>query len=95
MTPEDTRLLVYRRDRGRCSHCGKPVPWPGQLAHRISQSKAMLRKYGKEVIHHPLNLKLVCSLHCNDLVSISNHPVAEKELVERIRHELDHSRGGS
>lgn len=84
MTPDDKRILVYRRDKGRCRHCGKPVAWPGQLAHLIPQSKAMLRRYGKEVIHHPLNLALVCGLACNDAVSISNHLVAENELVKRI-----------
>jgi hypothetical protein len=86
---EDTKAYVYARDRGRCRNCGKPVPWPGQSAHCIPQSRAMLKKYGARVIHHPLNQKLVCGLACNDAVSISNHPVKERELVILIQEDLE------
>jgi hypothetical protein len=50
----------------------------------------MLRLYGAHVIHHPLNMWLVCGLFCNDMASISNHPVQERRLVERIRYALKH-----
>ena len=89
MTPDEVRMLVYRRAGGRCHVCKTRVPWPGQLAHKIPQSKVMMKKYGRAVIHHPLNMELVCGLYCNDRVSISNHPVAIAELVTKIRRELE------
>ena len=60
------------------------------LAHRIPQSKHNLKTYGKEVIHHELNLACVCSLRCNSRVlrNLATHPVEGKELIERIREEL-------
>lgn len=88
MTQDAARTAVYTLARGKCWVCRKPVPWPGQLAHRIPQSRAMLRRYGVAVIHHPINLRLVCGLACNDAVSISNHPVQERELVRRIEYEI-------
>ncbi len=89
MTIDEARIHVYNREGGRCENCDVRVPWfSAQLAHRIPQSRAMLRKYGRAVIHHPLNLALACSLECNDGLSISNHPEAERLLVIRIKAEL-------
>jgi 5-methylcytosine-specific restriction endonuclease McrA len=89
LTIEETRSYVFTRDQGLCVNCGRPI-YLGQpqVAHLIPQRKSMVRRYGTAVIHHPLNLAAVCSLECNDGVSLSNHPVAERELVERIRKAL-------
>lgn len=90
MTIDETRRYVFTRDQGLCVNCGRNIAYgQPQLAHLIPQSKAMLRKYGASVIHHPLNLAAACSLECNSALSISNHPVAERELVERIRKSIE------
>lgn len=87
---EDMRRLVWREQRGLCWKCRKPVMVTDmQLAHRIPQDKAMLRRYGSEVLHHRANLRGACSLECNDAASLRNHPVEEAELVERIRLDLE------
>lgn len=81
MDQREVRTFVFNRDGGRCTVCDRKVEWPGQLAHKIPQTKRNLHIYGESVIHHPLNMALVCGLHCNDKVSISNHPVEIADLV--------------
>lgn len=75
----EKRTAIFCRCGWICEVCGKPlrsgVP---QLAHRISNSKMNMRLYGKEVIHHDLNLAPVCSLACNSAVLIDGKPY-EKE----------------
>ena len=84
------RLMV---ERGcKCEVCGKQLHLGNlQLAHRIPKSKGYLKQYGKEVIHHPLNLATVCSLKCNSRVLLDpkTHPIEATELIERIKEDLD------
>ncbi len=86
MTIEEMKRYVFARDGYKCVVCGMPVNIYGtaQLAHRIPQTRANLRKYGAAVIHHPLNLASTCSLFCNSKVDIRNHPKAIQALVEEI-----------
>ena len=75
----------------RCEVCGREIsPATCQLAHVIPQTKNNLRTYGKAVLHHPLNLRCVCSLKCNSAVLMqpATHPKECKELVDLIRSEL-------
>lgn len=90
MISRETRLAVCERDLWMCVECDKPFGngYGFQLAHCIPRSKAMLRKYGAAVINHPMNLRLTCSLSCNDAQSISNHPITEALLVAMIRANL-------
>jgi len=71
-----------------CQVCGKSIHHYGvpQLAHRISQGKTNLKKYGAEIIHHGYNLVPVCSLDCNDACNIGFDPIAVQELIERIKN---------
>ena len=82
------RLMI---ERGcTCEVCGKPLHLGNlQIAHRIPKAKRYLKQYGKEVIHHPLNLATVCSLKCNDAVLLDpkTHPIEAAELIRRIRHD--------
>ena len=79
------RLMV---ERGcKCEVCGKPLHLGNlQLAHICPATKGYLKKYGKDVIHHPLNLATVCSLKCNDAVLLDpkTHPIEARELIRRI-----------
>lgn len=82
--------LVYHRDGGVCRFCGEIVPYPGDLAHIIPQTKSKAAMYGGEVIHHSYNLALVCSRRprCNDGMSIGYDPEGEKELVGSIEQAI-------
>ena len=85
---EDNKRTRYILAGNRCEHCGELMFYEqSQYAHRISKSKANLKKYGPEIIHHDLNLKLVCSLKCNSAVLLSpaTHPVEAEKLVNEIR----------
>lgn len=86
---EEKRLEIFERDKWTCQVCGKwlreGVP---QLAHRIAQTKANIRKYGKEVIHHPLNLVSVCSLRCNSACNIGFNRIECERLIGDIRGTL-------
>lgn len=83
----ETKEFVFNRDRWRCRVCNKPVnPFVAQLGHRIPQSKAMIKKYGKEIIHHPVNLLTTCSLECNNKVQV-NYEQEQLAIVYEILHE--------
>ena len=83
------RLML---DRGcKCEVCGKPLHLGNlQLAHICPATKGYLKKYGKDVINHPLNLATVCSLKCNDdvLLDPKTHPIEAQELMEKIKESL-------
>lgn len=64
-----------------CQICDRPA---NQLAHRIAQTKSNIRKYGKHIIHHWLNLLPVCSLKCNDACNIGFKPYEVSLLVKDI-----------
>lgn len=65
-----------------CERCGGPG-W--QLAHRIPNTVANIRKYGPEVIHHEFNLAVTCD-QCNQLVIV--HGTEEDRLVQAIQEDL-------
>ena len=83
---EEKRTRIYYRSGGRCEICEQPMPITTmQLGHRIGQTKPNLKKYGKEIIHHELNMKATCSLKCNSKADISFRPEEVRSLVEEIR----------
>ncbi len=85
---EDTKKAVYLRDGGTCQNCRKQIGPAGHCGHIIPQSQ--IARFGDEVVHHPLNMKWVCSLRCNHAVEISykGHPVAAQAHADMIRAEL-------
>lgn len=78
---EDLKLLMIAVEP-YCRVC-KIAP-SVQLAHRIPQTKAMLKKYGKAIIHHRKNLVPVCGLTCNSAVNIQHKPIEIEKLVNEI-----------
>jgi hypothetical protein len=81
----EQRLAIYERDGGICQFCGKPVDINSfQVAHRIAAAKWCYKKYGKEVIDHPLNKACTHAWACNDGMLITNNPVEREKLVDRI-----------
>ena len=73
------------RQGWKCYVCGKPLGTDLQWAHRLPQNAGNLAKYGKEVVHHRLNGVVVCSLECNQAVSVRNEVLWEAQLVAIIR----------
>lgn len=51
---------ILERDGYRCTYpgCNNTAT---SLAHGISKSKVNLRKYGKDIVHHPYNMFSVCN----------------------------------
>jgi 5-methylcytosine-specific restriction endonuclease McrA len=85
----ETKLAVFSRDSWKCVVCGKPAT---QIAHVIAQNKMNLRRYGAKVIHHPMNLRSVCSLQCNHAVEISTkaQPREATRIASEIKNELSY-----
>jgi hypothetical protein len=81
----EQRLAIYERDGGLCQFCGKPVDINSfQVAHRIARTVWTLKKYGREVIEHPLNKACTHAGKCNDGVLITNRPMECEALIDRI-----------
>ena len=86
---DDTRRYVFARAGWACEVCGRPLSaGVAQAAHRIPQNTRNLARYGKRVIHHPLNMAATCSLKCNAAVSIGGKPLEIAALVARIKKAL-------
>ncbi len=84
----EAKLRALRTNGNRCEVCGIDIgPHNTQLAHRIPQSNANLKKYGPEIVHHRFNLAATCSLECNGKVIV--HGLEEERLVARIRDDID------
>ena len=82
----DTREAKYTEQGGRCYICHRPVRYAFfQLAHRIPQRKWCIERWGKEVIHSPLNVFGVCGLECNAAVQMNPDTVEAEEFAEYIR----------
>lgn len=82
----EQKAAIIEAQGGLCAVCGAaPAIF---LAHRIPQTKANLRRYGRAVIHHSLNLVGVCSNPaCNDRVLIDGKPEEKRRLLAQIREE--------
>lgn len=84
----DIKIQIFSRDNWHCQYpgCDNPATC---LAHRIAQSKANIRKYGKEIIHHPMNMISVCTdLRHNSYFNIGFKRNRADELAIDIRNEI-------
>ena len=85
----EKKIQIYNVRGGMCQVCYKIISLAeSQLAHKISKSRQNIKKYGKEVIHHPKNIILTCGDkfgRCNDSVNISGNPMKVAELIEEIK----------
>jgi hypothetical protein len=81
---DDIKFTKWIAQKGLCEVCGEPLSkGQPQLAHKLEKSKPYLKKYGVDIIDHPLNLELVCSLHCNQSVLIGK--AKDKLIAEHVR----------
>lgn len=85
----EMKIRICNEQKNRCKVCGEFMYFP-QIAHRIPKTKAYLKRWGKEIIHHRLNLVAVCGLRCNAAVLLdpATHPIEAEALVEQIRSDL-------
>lgn len=86
----ETKVRVFKRDNYTCRACGGSILYycTPQLAHRIAATESNIKKFGKCVIHHDLNLAATCSLKCNDAQNIGFDRCAAEKLADEIRDEL-------
>lgn len=84
---DELRSYIFARDAYRCRSCRLSVYRSGfpQIAHRIANTKANVKRYGKEVINHPVNLASTCSLYCNGKMNIGFKTREADELAEKIK----------
>jgi 5-methylcytosine-specific restriction endonuclease McrA len=87
----ENRMELFDRDNWTCQICGEPILLYGtpQAAHKIKQAKHFIQKYGRDIIHHPENIKSVCSLECNAKVDLGNNWAEIAELAERIKYMVE------
>lgn len=91
----EIRKAVYRRSGGICeiSGCNNPIGFQTyHMAHIIGKGKTNMRLYGKEIIHHPLNIKATCGDACNRAASCGAHTEEIRVLVEKIRKNIENGR---
>ena len=88
---QEKRLQIFIKSGWVCEVCNGYLNRynSAQLGHRINQNKVNLKKYGKEVIHHPLNLAPTCCLECNGKVSLYGKDRQIRELVQKIQSDID------
>ena len=77
----------------KCAHCGKILSdnVMTDLAHILPQRKWILKKYGSEIIHHKLNMKVTChNDNCNSGVQMSpNKTMLVNAHVEKIKEAIE------
>lgn len=82
----EERLAIHTRDLGICRSCGRPVGVNSfQVAHRIANTVANRKRYGAEIIDHPLNKATTHAGRCNDAMNCGFNPEKCREIVEAIR----------
>lgn len=82
----EERLGIYTREHGICQACGKPVPMGSfEVAHRIANTVGNRKRFGAEVIDHPLNKATTHPGRCNDAMNCGFKPDECKRIVEAIR----------
>lgn len=87
MTEEQKRQreAVYAVSGGVCEVCGRPlIDGQPQGAHRIANTKTNRYLWGANVIDHPLNMAMTCSLKCNQAVNIGMDEGACWRLAKKI-----------
>lgn len=82
----EERIRIYVRDHGICQACGEPVDINiFQVAHKIANTLSNRKRFGDEVIDHPLNKATTHPGRCNDKMNCGFRPDECAEIVEAIR----------
>ena len=85
----EKKLKIYYERGGVCEICGKDLRvTESELAHKIPKTKRNLKVFGKEVVHHTLNLALTCPGACNDAVLVGLNSLAKWQLLSEIEEAI-------
>ncbi|MCP4392776.1 MAG: hypothetical protein GY804_00635 [Alphaproteobacteria bacterium] len=93
MSYDKLKSKKYIEQNGICPACGEllPAATSCQLGHILPQRQWLKRLYGEEIIHHPMNMKLVhpCD-DCNNGVQMSpNKTRLVNNHVQAIKDKID------
>ena len=89
----EQRLAIYERDQGICQFCHKPVDINSfQVSHKIAAAVWCYKKWGKEIIDHPLNKACTHPGKCNDGMLITFRPIERERLVDEILRDIDNKK---
>ena len=89
---QEMKEQKFTEQHGICAGCNKEfrIGDVTELAHRIPQRKWTIAKYGAEVIHHALNMKLTHNGFCNSAVQINvNAAELVEDLVNKIKEAIE------
>ena len=82
----EERLRIYARDHGICQACGLPVVVNNfEIAHKIANTVVNRKRFGAEVIDHPLNKATTHPGRCNSAMNCGFRPDECRRIVEAIR----------
>lgn len=86
---EQKRNTIVDQD-GFCWKCGKPLMAPYEAAHRIPKTIMYIKKYGWNILNHPLNLP-VTHKGCNSgvLLDPKSRPREAEALIKIIEKDLE------
>ena len=85
----EERIQLYEKSNGICQYCRRLVDINSfTVAHRIANTKSNRKKYGNEIIDHPLNKAVTHPGNCNDGMNIGMNPVKCRALAMRIKATL-------
>ncbi len=70
---QEIKLQKLKEQNFICPGCGKTFVLGDiiELAHILPQRKWIVKQYGKDIIHHPMNMKATHPGRCNDAVQMS------------------------
>ena len=87
---ERVKLFIEYDWKCQAENCNNDIREYGtpQLGHIINQSNEYIKKFGKEVIHHKLNVLPTCSLKCNRKVSICGKHLLIEKHVKKIKKKI-------
>ena len=92
---EDMKADKYAEQCGMCAACGEPLKLsePMELSHIIPQRKYLIKLYGKEIIHHELNMKLCHAGACNNSCQMSpNKTILVEKHVNMIMEAIENEK---
>ncbi len=88
-----TKYEMWLSQDKKCAHCGKNIEETElcDQAHILPQREWIKKKYGEEIVHHYLNMKVTChNDNCNSGVQMSpNKTKLVKKHAAMIQRVID------
>lgn len=84
---EEVKREKLEEQHGTCPICRLPLNGGGELANRIPQRRWCIKRFGADVIHHPMNMMLTHS-QCNSGAQINPESLWAQSLAATIKSEM-------